>query len=239
MQKPIIELGPRIIFYIGHVAVTETVCFAFLISVVIVIFAFLATRKMTRVPKGAQLLGEMLVGLVYNITKDAMGEKRSEKFAPYMGTLLTFFALGSCLGMFGLRPIAADLNCTVPFAVISFVMIHYNAVRAHTAKGYMKHLAEPYAFIFPFNVLSDLMFPVTLGMRIFGNLLAGFIVMTLMYHALGVLTNGIGSAVPFFQIAIPLPFHLFFDLFEPGLQAYIFVMLTMVFTANGSDVEEH
>ncbi|NLD19570.1 MAG: F0F1 ATP synthase subunit A [Clostridiales bacterium] len=234
------ELGPRIILRIGNIPITETVLFSLIISILILVFAFFATRRMERIPKGAQAVGELIVGTVYNMVGETMGGEAKERFAPYMGTLFLYLAFGSCLGLFELRPVTADLNCTVPLALVSFIMIHYNAVKAQTAKGYIKHLAEPYAFIFPMNIMSDVMFPITLACRIFGNITAGVILMTLMYDGLKAVTTALGSVVPFFQIGIPLPFHFFFDMFEPGLQAYIFVMLTMVFTANGMNAnEEH
>ncbi len=231
------ELGPRILFTIGSVNVTETVVFAAIISLLIVVFAFLATRKMERVPKGFQAVGELIVGTIYKMVGDTMG-KENLRFAPYMGTLILFLGVGSCLGLFDIRPITADLNTTVPLALISFVMIHYNAVRAQSALGYMKHLASPYAFMFPMNILSDSVFPITLACRIFGNILAGVIIMTLLYGALSSASSALGSAVPFLIIALPLPLNFFFDMFEPVLQAYIFVMLTMVFTSNVMHVDE-
>ncbi|MEG0829620.1 MAG: F0F1 ATP synthase subunit A [Anaerovoracaceae bacterium] len=231
------ELGPRVIMNIGGINITETVFFGWIVSAAIIIFAIFATRKMERVPKGAQAVGELIVSFVYNLVEDAMG-KKSEGFAPYMGTLILFLGLGSCLGMLGLRPITADLNCTVPLALISFVMIHYNAIRARTAIGYIKHMSEPYVFILPMNLLSEVIFPVTLACRIFGNITAGVILMTLLLDGLKSLTVMLGASIPFLQIAIPLPFNVFFDLFEPGLQAYIFVMLTMVYTANGRNTQE-
>jgi len=192
---------------------------------------------MEKVPKGFQSAGELFVDVVYKLTSDTMG-KENLKFAPYMGTLLAFLGLGSMLGLLDLRPVTADINTTVPLALVSFIMIHYNAVRAQTAKGYVKHLASPYAFMFPMNILSDVVFPITLAMRIFGNILAGVIIMTLFYGALESASAALGSVVPFFQFVIPLPLNFFFDMFEPVLQAYIFVMLTMVFTSNGMHVDE-
>jgi F-type H+-transporting ATPase subunit a len=61
------EVGPRIIFKIGDVNFTETVIFGWIISIIILIFAFMATRNMQRIPKGAQLLGELLVGFIYKM----------------------------------------------------------------------------------------------------------------------------------------------------------------------------
>lgn len=225
------ELGPRVIFSIGPVNVTETVCFGWVISIVILIFAFFATRNMQKIPKGVQNVGELLVGFIYNFVKDVMGDV-SEKFAPYIGTLIMFLGLGSMLGILDLRPITADLNCTVPLALVTFILIHYNAIKAQTFPGYMKEMASPYAFMWPLNLISECMFPVTLACRIFGNILAGVIVMSLIYGALETFSEAL-LPIPFLQIAIPLPLNLWFDIFEPILQAYIFCMLTMVFIDNG------
>lgn len=232
-----IEVGPRIIFRIGEVNITETVIFGWIVSAVILLFAFLATRNMQRIPKGFQLVGEMLVGLVYGMVKDAMGEI-GERFAPYMGTLFLFLGLGSMLGMLELRPITADLNCTLPLAILSFVLIHYNSMRVRGFIGYNKHLASPYVWMWPLNLMSECVFPVTLACRIFGNIFAGVIVMSLVYSALEAASHALGSFIPFFQIGLPLPLHFWFDLFEPILQAYIFATLTMVFLANNMDTSE-
>lgn len=225
------ELGPRVIFSIGPVDVTETVCFGWIISIIILIFAYFATKKMTQVPRGAQGVGELLVGFVYDMVKDVMGDV-SEKFAPYIGTLIVFLGMGSMLGILELRPITADLNCTAPLALITFIMIHYNAVKAQTAVGYIKELSSPYAFMLPLNIISETMFPVTLACRIFGNILAGVIIMSLVYSGLKTLSLLL-APIPFLQIALPLPLNFWFDMFEPILQAYIFCMLTMVFIDNG------
>jgi F-type H+-transporting ATPase subunit a len=231
------ELGPKILGHLGPIPITETVVWGWIFSVLILAFAFLSTRKMQRIPKGLQGVAEWIVEFVYNMVRDVMGEA-GERFAPYMGTLLIFLIPGSMLGLLDCRPLAADLNCTAPLAIVSFVMIHYNAVKAKTAKGYIKELSSPFAFMLPMNIISDSMFPVTLAMRLFGNLLAGVIVMTLIYHGLEHLSTMIGSPLPFFQLIIPLPLNAFFDMFEPVLQGYIFVMLTMVFTSNARQVEE-
>ena len=182
------ELGPRIIFRIGSVPISETVCWCLIVSIAILIFAFLATRKMQTVPHGAQLLGEMLVGFVYKMVKDVMGDV-SEKFAPYCGTLIVFLGLGSMLGLLDLRPTTSDLNCTFPLALVTFVLIHYNS-GLHTASAALVN-----AFADP-DIARE-------------------------------------AVIPFFQIGWPLILNFWFDMFEPILQAYIFVMLTMVFIDNG------
>ena len=232
------EVGPRIIFKIGSVNISETVCFSVIVSIIILLFAFFATRKMQRIPKGAQFWGELLVEFVYNMVEDAMG-KISERFAPYMGTLIVFLGLGSMLGLLDLRATTADLNCTAPLALVSFIMIHYNSMRVRGFIGYNKHLGSPYFWMWPLNLMSECMFPVTLACRIFGNIFAGVVLMTLVYGGLETASHALGSFIPFFQIAIPLPLNFWFDMFEPVLQAYIFTMLTMVYIYNGVQTDEH
>lgn len=222
---------------IGNVPVTETVCFAFIVSLVILLFCWLAVRNLQTVPHGAQAVAELLVDTIYNWCEGAMG-KENLKFAPYIGTLSCFLGLGSMLGLLDLRPITADLNTTVPLALVTFILIHGNGNRVNTPKGYAKKLASPYAFMFPLNCISDAVFPVTLACRLFGNLFAGMVVMTLTYSGLANLSASLGSAIPFFQIFIPLPLNFFFDMFEPILQTFVFCMLTMVFTANAMSKDE-
>ena len=95
----------------------------------------------------------------------------------------------------------------------------------------------------PLNILSDTMFPITLACRLFGNILAGVILMALVYSGLHTASAALveeftgelakDAVVPFFQIGWPLVLNFWFDMFEPILQAYIFTMLTMVFIDNG------
>lgn len=226
------ELGPKVIFTVGPVTITETIIWGWIITLLLLVFVWRATRRMERIPKGAQAAAELFVETVYDMVGDTMGQENKKTFAPYIGTLLAFLVPGSMLGLLDCRPVTADLNTTVPLAIISFILIHFNGVRVHGGKGYLKHLASPYAAMLPLVVLDDLFFPVTLAMRLFGNILAGVIVMTLLYGGLAGMSATLGSVIPFFQIAIPLPLNLFFDMFEPVLQGYVFVMLTMVFTSN-------
>ena len=87
------ELGPRVIFSIGPVQVTETVCFAWILSILILIFVFVATRNLQKIPKGSQNVAELLVEFIYKMVKDVMGDV-SEKFTPYIGTLIVFLGAG-------------------------------------------------------------------------------------------------------------------------------------------------
>jgi len=227
------ELGPRIILSIGDIQFTETVFFAWLVSIALILFALVSTRNMQKIPKGSQAFAELIVDTIYNLVGNTMGKENQNKFAPYIGTLFMFLILGNALGLLDQRPVTSDVNTTFALAGVTFILIHYNAIRTRSFKGYIKHMSEPYPFMLPINLVGELAFPISLSFRLFGNITGGMIIMSLLLGGLEGITHGLSIPIPFLQIAIPLPANFFFDMFEAVLQAFIFTMLTMVFVANG------
>lgn len=226
------ELGARKILGFGDFFITETVIFAWIVSIALIAFAHFATRDMKTIPKGAQAVGELIVETVYNLVGQTMG-KHNLNFSPYIGTLFLFLIFGNALGLLGIRPVTANVNTTFALAALTFVIIHGSAIRSQTLWGYIKHLSSPYPFMLSVNLIGELSFPVSLAFRLFGNITGGMIIMELLFESLTELSHGLHLPVPFLNLAIPLPFNLFFDVFEAGLQGFIFTMLTMVFISNG------
>jgi F-type H+-transporting ATPase subunit a len=224
------HLGPRKIigFFDGTVFVTETVLLALIIAAVMIIFALLSARKLEREPKGLQLIAEIIVSTIYNFTTRTMGEK-NKKFAPYIGTLFIFLLLANSAGLFGFRPVTADVNTAFALSIITFCLIQASSMKSKGIKGHIKHYGDPYPFMFPIKIIEDVAFPISLAFRLFGNITGGMIVMALAFQGLESLSRNLGSKIPFLQFLIPLPLNLFFDVFEPILQAFIFTMLTMSF----------
>jgi F-type H+-transporting ATPase subunit a len=228
-------LGARVIFRIvggplDGVVITETVCWAVIVAVGLIIFGLVCARKLERYPKGAQAMGELIVETVYNFVGDTMG-KRNLSFAPYIGTLFLFLLFGNMLGLLGFRPVTADMNATFAMSVIVFFLIQTNAIRSGGVGHYLKHFAEPYPFMVPIKILEEFTFPISLSFRLFGNILAGVIIMELFFEMLHGITEK-WTSIPILQAIIPLPLNAFFDIFEPILQAFVFTMLTMSFIAK-------
>lgn len=226
------ELGARKILGFGDVFITETVIFAWIVSIALIVFAYFATRDMKTIPKGAQAVAELIVESIYNLVAQTMG-KHNLNFAPYIGTLFMFLIGGNALGLFGIRPVTANVNTTFALAALTFVLIHYNSIRSQTLLGYIKHLSSPYPFMLPINIIGEMSFPVSLSFRLFGNITGGMIIMELLFEGLTEISHSIHLPIPFLNLAIPLPFNIFFDIFEAALQGFIFTMLTMVFISNG------
>ncbi|MDR1042414.1 MAG: F0F1 ATP synthase subunit A [Clostridiales Family XIII bacterium] len=230
-------LGARVIFRVvggplDGLVITETAIWTVIVAIGIIIFALLATRKLERYPKGLQAVAELIVEYVYKFVRDTMG-KRNLSFAPYVGTLFLFLLFGNALGLLGFRPITADMNTTFAMSALVFILIQVNGIRSRGFGHYLKHFAEPYPFMIPIKILEEFTFPISLAFRIFGNILAGVIIMELAMEGLKSLSlETLHLPIPLLQTVLPLPLNLFFDIFEPILQAFVFTMLTMSFIAK-------
>lgn len=222
------HLGPRIILKFNeHFYITETVIWAFIVSVVIVVLALWSVNRLERVPRGKQIIAEYLVEFVYKLTASVMDKENGRRFAPYMGTILIFILLSNMLGLFGFRPVTTDINCTFALSLTTFFLVQYSGIKSMGLRGKLSHMAQPMKFMFPIKVIEEVALPISLSFRLFGNILGGMIIMALVYNALGSVTS-----IPVLNLLIPLPANAFFDIFEPVLQAYIFTMLSMVFIAQ-------
>lgn len=226
------HLGPRKIigFFDGQLFITETVFFGLIVAAVLVIFALLSTRKMQRDPKGLQLVAEIIVDGIYKLVGSTMGPKNIG-YAPYMGTLFIYLIFCNALGLFGFRPVTTDVNMAFAMSSATFVIIQASSIRSKGLGGHLKHYTEPYPFMVPIKIIEDISFPISLAFRLFGNITGGMIIMALAFQALHSFTDKLDIHIPFFTFLIPLPLNLFFDVFEPVLQAFIFTMLTMAFVS--------
>ena len=145
--------GPKIVFEIGSLRFTETVVMGWVIIVAVLILCLWLTHDLKKVPeKKRQVVAEMLVNFVNNMVKENMGVKMM-KYAPYIATLLIYAVFGALISMIGLRSMTADINVTATWALMTFVLITYNKIKANGFKGYLKSFAQPVAFILPLNIV--------------------------------------------------------------------------------------
>lgn len=227
--------GPRIVFHIGDIPVSETVTVTWFIMGLLLLFSLLATRNLRREPRGFQIIVEEIVKVINNLTKQNMGE-HNIGFAPFVGTLLLFIGISNIAGLFGLRPPTADLNTTMCLSITTFVLTQFFGLKSKGLANYSKGFLQPMPFLLPLNIIGELANPISLGFRLFGNIAAGIIIMTLLYGALGGFTEMLlGLAVPLFQAGVPAVLHIYFDLFAGLLQSFIFTMLTMVFISGAME----
>lgn len=207
---------------------TTHICLA-IVFAILVVFAIAANRAIKKAdpskpPKGFVNVIELLVELVDKMLVDAMGEKHGPKFANYVGSLFGFLLLCNLSGLIGLRPPTADFGVTFPLALITWCMIQYNGIK-YQKMGKLKGLFEPIFVFLPVNIISEFSTPVSMSLRLFGNLFSGTIMMALVYGLIKV--GSISLAIVW-----PAALHAYLDVFAGVLQAYVFSMLTMVFISN-------
>ena len=229
------DLGPRIILRFDNgLVITETVCWAVIIVIALAITLPLLARNLQTVPKGAQAVAELIVEFTYNMVGNSMG-KKNLVFAPFIGSLFIFLIVSNALGLIGARAVTADMNATLAFGILVFFIIQTTSIRNKGVKGYLGHFLQPYPFMLFTNILEEITFVISVSFRIFGNILAGFIIMDLLFEFLNWLSvDALKLPIPLFEIAIPLPLNFFFDMFSAVLQAFVFVTLSMAFIAKAA-----
>lgn len=218
--------GPKIYADILGIQITTSTINMWIVMAVIIILCVVSTRNLKTVPGKMQTIAELLVTAMNNMVESTMG-KKNMSFAPYMLTLIVYLAFANTVGLIGMRPPTADLNMTLALSILTFILTQFFAIKSKGIGTYLKGYIEPFPFLLPMNILGELANPVSLGFRLFGNLLGGTIIMSLLYAGL---TNVMG--IP---LVIPIFAHAYFDIFSGLLQSYIFIMLSMVFIAMAMD----
>lgn len=197
--------------------ITETVIIQFGIVAALSVLFFILGRKLAVRPEGKrQVIAEYIVSFFTNNVKENMGDSY-HRYTPYIGAIFCLSLISSLTGLLGLKAPTGDLSIVASWGIITFIMIQRNKLKTGGLKGFGKSLMDPVFIMLPFNIISEFATPVSMTLRHFGNILAGGVIGGLIYYALG---N--------FAIGIPAVASLYFDLFSAVIQAYIFVMLTMV-----------
>lgn len=210
------ELESKISFTIPilNLPIPTSVVVTWGIMVVLMALTLIFVRNLKMIPGKPQIVLEGLVGFINNFFTDILGE-HGKRYVPYLGTVLIYLACSNLMGLFGITPPTKDLDVTAGLAIMSIVLIEYSGIHAKGGKGWLKSFAEPMPIMTPINLLELFIRPLSLCMRLFGNVFGGFVVMEL-----------IKLIVP---AVIPVPFSFYFDIFDGLIQAYVFVFLTSLF----------
>lgn len=200
--------------------ITTTHISVLIVMLIILVFAVAARIVMNKAeeyPKGFQNVVELIVEMLDSMVKSTMGS-HAKRYRNYIGTIFIFIFISNISGLFGLRPPTADYGVTLPLGIITFCIIQYNNIK-YNKFGAFTDLFKPLPFLFPINLIGEIAVPFSLSLRLFGNVLSGTVMMTLIYSLLS-------------KIAIAWPgiLHVYFDVFSGAIQTYVFCMLTMAFT---------
>ncbi|MCH4031346.1 MAG: F0F1 ATP synthase subunit A [Lachnospiraceae bacterium] len=196
----------------GGIAIPESLVVTWGVMAVLVVLALWLTHdmKVDHISK-RQAFAEFLVTKLETLIGNVVGEK-GKCYVPYLLTVLLYLALSNIVGIFGFKSPTKDLGVTASLALMSIVLVEAAGIRARTVKGWLKSFTKPVAIVTPINILEVFTRPLSLCMRLFGNVLGSFVIMEL-----------IKMVVPY---VLPAVLSLYFDLFDGILQAYVFVFLT-------------
>lgn len=223
------------------VQISESIIVMWIIMAFLIIAAFVLTRNLQTVPKGKQNIAETIVEFIYNFSETNIGH-HYRLFAPYLGTILLFLVMANIISIFNIipdpeqlynltgleffeklpaihmRPPTKDVNITGCLAIVTIMYVLTAGIRVKKFGGWLKSFAEPMPIMVPFKILDYFIRPMSLCFRLFGNILGAYIIMELANAAIA--------------IAFPAALSIYFDLFDGGLQAYIFVFLTSMYLAE-------
>ncbi len=202
--------------------ITTTHVAILLVDILIIILAIAARKKMKNakeVPDAFQNVLELAVEFLDKFVSGTMGEN-AKGFVNYIGSIFLFILFCNISSLIGVRPPTADYGVTLPLGLITFFLVQINGIR----KNKMQHfgdMCKP-ALLTPINVIGELAVPLSLSLRLFGNVLSGTVMMGLIYGLLPI----------FLKLGIPSVLHIYFDLFSGAIQTYVFCMLTMVYVTD-------
>jgi len=188
-----------------------------LLIIAALIIRLTVVRRFEDMPRGAQNVMELIVEAVQKYT-DSQAHGTGEVLCSYILSIASLMLASAFLELFRLRPPTADITMTFALAFMTFILINVYGVKKKGTLGRLKSLASPTPVVFIFRVISEIAIPVSMACRLFGNMVGGMIVIDMLYLALG--SNAVG---------IPSVIGLYFNIFHPLMQTFIFITLTLTF----------
>ncbi|MDR3147144.1 MAG: F0F1 ATP synthase subunit A [Treponema sp.] len=218
---------------VRSIDITETVLVSWVVMALLILASLLLTRRLREVPRGSQVFLEWAVEFLNNFSRGYFG-KRAQVYGPYIGTVFLFLLLANiipvispmAIGALGLeppfviKPPTRDINLTAALALLSILLVLFGGLRARGIRGWARNLLHPVPMMLPFNLLEYIIRPLSLCLRLFGNILGGYIIMLLVEQALPV------------PVVIPAALSLYFDFFDGLIQAVVFCFLTTLFVGE-------
>jgi F-type H+-transporting ATPase subunit a len=208
--------------------IPDYVVMVFIVTAVLMLLFWLLSRRLELVPTPRQSFLEMIYRMFEGLITDTIGPE-GKKYLPVIGTVGVFIFAANFIGLVpGFMSPTSKLNVTVGCALVVFFYYHAQGVRAQ-GLAYFKHFVGPIPVLaplmIPIEIISHFSRPVSLSMRLFGNIFAEELLIIIM-----------ASIVPFL---LPLPF-MAVAIFTSVIQAFVFVLLACIYIAGAvAHEEEH
>lgn len=213
----------NVILELKQLAITNSVITTWIIIISLMIFSWLATRKLTVKPNGFQSLLEGIIVMMQNAIEAVLPTHATLVF-PFVATLWVFIFFANIIGVVpGLHSPTADLSVTTALAILVFLSTHWFGIKAEGFKNYLHHYITPSPLILPFHIISEITRTLALAVRLFGNMMSLELAILIMLMVAGFL--------------MPVPI-LMLHIIEACLQTYIFGMLALIYIAGGIQSHE-
>ncbi|CUH95490.1 putative membrane protein [Propionispora sp. 2/2-37] len=219
------EIGAHKLAHIAGLTFNmDTLYMTWLTMAFIILIAVLAVRKRSMIPRGWQNVLEMTITALLDQLESTVGPK-GLKLAPLIITLFLFLLFSNWLGLIpGFTSPTNDLNTALGLALMIVILVHATGIINKGIIKHLKHFIEPNPFFLPINLVEEIAKPVTLSFRLFGNIMAGEILLLIL-----------GMLVPYFVPTLWLAFSVVVGI----IQAFIFTMLAMSYLSSSLKDEHH
>lgn len=236
--------------------VPDHVLYTWLVMLILIGVSWMATRRAALVPRGAQNFVEVILEQFIQMIDDVMGSE-GRRYLPLIGTLGLFILVSNLMGLVpGLMSPTGNLMTTAACALVVFFAYHYIGIKRQGLGHYLKHFMGPVPalapLMIPIEVISHLARPLSLTLRLFGNMTGGHILLAVIFFLMGLdgligwalsgstagsIVGGLGGLV---MIVFTVGFLYPLKILVSFLQAFIFVMLTMLYIAGATEgADEH
>ena len=232
-----IDVGQHLVWKIFGLSVNGDTILATLFAgaLLIGLGLFMRARVSVAKPKGVQLFFETVTNWVEGQVESTMGIRTAPFVVPLAVTLFCFILFANWLSILPgvhhgkqelLAPPASDANLAYAMALLVVVWMHVTGIRNKGVKGYYHHLVTPSVWLLPINIIEEIVRPVTLSLRLFGNIFSGLIMVLLI------------TAMPVAIFWLPELIWKLFDMFIGLIQAFIFSLLTILYFGSTKPAEE-
>lgn len=172
---------------------------------------------------------EALGQFVYNLARNIMGEKQAKKYYTVIVLLFSFIFINNVVGLIpGFTPPTDNFNTTLALGIFVFLYYNYEGIKEQGLIGHIKHFMGPVWYlailIFPIEIISHSVRPLSLGLRLKGNMEGDHLVLSIF-----------SNLVPYI---VPIPFYVI-GLFVCFMQAFVFTLLTMVYISLATATHDH
>lgn len=215
MEKEIVE-AHRLLHLGAFTLHLDTLVMIWVVMGILILFAFAATRRMSKVPRGFQNILEIATEFLDSVISENAPPLAQHAF-PVVSTLFLFTLVSNLLGLIpGLKTPTSDINVPLALATVVFSLTVVYGVKAKGLWGYIKSYFHPNILFLPLNIIEQVTRVITLAFRLFGNMFAGDVLIVIL-----------GRLMRFGGPVFGQAFHVFVSV----LQAYLFLMLAVAYIA--------